>query len=66
VHAGVHEGVPGRPFDEIRVDASQGERERERDAPDARRDDRCVQGEGSFAGIIAVRMVISRPVRLVA
>ena len=48
------------------VDAPQSEREGKRDAPNARRDDRGVQREGSFAKLITGRMVIPRPVRLVA
>jgi hypothetical protein len=66
VHARVDERIPGRALDQVCVDAPQSERERERDAPDARRDDRGVQGEGSFAEFITDRMVIPRPVRLEA
>jgi hypothetical protein len=66
VHPCIDECIAGRTFDEIRVDASQSERERKRDPPDPQRDDVGVQREGSFGGVIAVRMVISRPVRLVA
>ena len=66
VHARVDERVTRRALDEIRVDAPQSERERKRDAPDARRDDRSVQRDGSFAKLITGRMVIPRPVRLVA
>ena len=66
MHSCVDEGVAGRALDEVRVDASQSEGERKRDAPDARRDHRRVQRDESFAKRIALRMVISRPVRLVA
>jgi len=66
VHPRIDEGIAGRTLDKIRVDASQSERERKRDPPDARRDDVGVQRGGSFGDVIAVRMVISRPVRLVA
>jgi hypothetical protein len=66
VHAGVDERVAGRALDQVGIDAPQSERERERDTPDARRDDRCLQRDGSFAKIITVRMVVSRPVRLEA
>jgi hypothetical protein len=66
VHARVDERVTGRALDQVRVDAPESERERKRDTPDARRDDRCFQREGSFAALITVRMVVSRPVRLEA
>jgi hypothetical protein len=66
VHTGVDERVAGRPLDQVRVDAPQSERKRKRDAPDARRNDRGVQGERSFVKLITGRMVIPRPVRLVA
>jgi hypothetical protein len=66
VKARVDERVPGRALDQVRVDAPKGEWERQLDAPDARRDDRRGQRWGSFARVIAGRMVISRPVRLVA
>ena len=66
VHARVDEGIARRSLDQVRVDAPQSKRKRERDEPDARRDDRCVQRERSIANVIAVRMVTPRPVRLVA
>jgi hypothetical protein len=66
VHARVDERVARRALDQIGIDAPQGERERKRDAPDARRDDGSVQREGSFMKLITGRMVIPRPVRLVA
>ena len=66
VHARVDERVARGAFDQIRVDAPQSEGKRERDAPDARRDDRGVQRERSFVKVITGRMVIPRPVRLVA
>jgi hypothetical protein len=66
MHPRVDKRVTGRALDQVRVDAPQSERERERDTPDARRDDRCLQRDGSFAKIITVRMVVSRPVRLEA
>jgi len=53
-------------FDQVGIDAPESERERKRDAPDARRDDLGVQREGSFVRLITGRMVIPRPVRLVA
>jgi hypothetical protein len=66
VHAGVDERVSGRALDEVGIDAPQSERERKRDAPDARRDEGSVQRERSFAKLITGRMVVSRPVRLEA
>ena len=66
VHARVDEGVARRPFDQVRVNASEGEWKRKCDAPDARRDDRRLQRERSIGNVIAVRMDIPRPVRLVA
>jgi hypothetical protein len=66
VHARVDERVTGRAFDQVCVDAPQGERERKRDAPNARRDDRGAQRDRSFVKLITGRMVIPRPVRLVA
>jgi hypothetical protein len=66
MHARVDERVPGRALDEVRVDAPQSERERKGDAPNAGRDDRGVQRDGSFAELITDRMVTSRPVRLEA
>jgi hypothetical protein len=66
VHPGVDECVPGRTLDQVRVDVSQSERERKQNAPDAGRDDRSVQRKGSFVKLMTGRMVIPRPVRLVA
>jgi hypothetical protein len=66
VHPRVDERVARGALDEICVDAPEGERERKRDAPDARRDDFGAQRTGSFVRVITGRMVISRPVRLVA
>jgi hypothetical protein len=66
MHAGVDERVTGRALDQVGIDAPQSERERERDAPDARRDEGSVQRGRSFTWLITGRMVIPRPVRLVA
>jgi hypothetical protein len=66
VHARVDERVAGGAFEQVGVDASEGEWQRKRDTPDARRDDRRVQRAGSFMKLITDRMVISRPVRLEA
>src|SRR5438876_12369416 len=66
MEAGVDERVSRRPFDEIGVHAAESEWQRELDAPDARRDYRCLQRERSFAKVITGTMVFSRPVRLVA